>query len=388
MHELTDNPVYKAEESKTSKTVYLPGLNGLRAIAALAVVVSHTTLALDKFGLKSTIFGTDNDGNPRALDLAAYGVTIFFTLSGFLITYLLLREKEIVPIKIRNFYTRRILRIWPLYYLYFIICILILWVYHIPYESSSVPYYIFLAANIPYIIGKAIPLVDHYWSLGVEEQFYLGFPNLVRCTNKQLLRISICLTIALFLLKILFWALYKKYSIGVPFFAITITRFHTMLIGAIGALLYYERKKWFANLSTSFIVQLISWIIIALLAINKFHLASVIDGDIVSIITVFIILGQITNKNRIVKLENKFCDFIGKISYGIYVFHPLVIFLYAILLGKTLRDSSINYIIVYLIVIITVVAVSYLSYNLFEKRFLHLKRKFSTISSSDTKVHH
>ena len=74
----------EAGRTKTSKTVYLPGLNGLRAIAASAVVISHITLALGEFGLNNKIFGTDTEGNASGLSLAAHGATIFFTLSGFL----------------------------------------------------------------------------------------------------------------------------------------------------------------------------------------------------------------------------------------------------------------------------------------------------------------
>ena len=92
------------------KVIYFPGLNGLRAIAALAVVISHTTLELHKFNLNPFIFGMKDDGEPRGISLAGFGVSIFFVLSGFLITYLLLEEKNKQKINIRKFYLRRILR--------------------------------------------------------------------------------------------------------------------------------------------------------------------------------------------------------------------------------------------------------------------------------------
>ena len=81
----------KTNNTARHRSVHLPGLNGLRAIAALAAVVSHTTYTLAQFGLNSNIFGTRYD-NPLGLDLATDGGTIFFVLSGFLITYLLLKE--------------------------------------------------------------------------------------------------------------------------------------------------------------------------------------------------------------------------------------------------------------------------------------------------------
>ena len=67
------------------KTIYLKGLNGIRAIAALSVVVSHIIKGFENFGLKSIESG---------YQFASYGVTMFFTLSGFLITFLLIKEKE------------------------------------------------------------------------------------------------------------------------------------------------------------------------------------------------------------------------------------------------------------------------------------------------------
>ena len=90
-----------------------------KAIAFIAVLISHITGDLNHFGLNQ--FG-------KSLNLASFGVTIFFTLSGFLITYLLLKEKEKTDkelINIKHFYNRRVLRIWPLYFMYVFICIVV-----------------------------------------------------------------------------------------------------------------------------------------------------------------------------------------------------------------------------------------------------------------------
>ena len=97
--------------SKNNNIVYLNGLNGLRAIAALFVLFSH--IIQPEF---------INFGNPIRirLPMAQHGVTLFFVISGFLITFLLLLEKDKTEIDIRNFYIRRILRIWPIYYLFII----------------------------------------------------------------------------------------------------------------------------------------------------------------------------------------------------------------------------------------------------------------------------
>lgn len=88
---------------------YFPGLNGLRAIAALVVIVWHADIFIVSFSLAD--FGLKQSG------LAGYAVNLFFVLSGFLITYLLMVEKEKTgTIDVKKFYMRRVLRIWPLYY--------------------------------------------------------------------------------------------------------------------------------------------------------------------------------------------------------------------------------------------------------------------------------
>ncbi len=369
----------------SSNAVYLPGLNGLRAIAALAVVISHITLSLNQFGLNSNVFGTDTNGSPKGLDLAGDGVTIFFALSGFLITFLFLKEKENGSISIKNFYVRRILRIWPLYYLYFFIAIITAVVFGITLNKFSVPFYFFLAANIPFILNQSLPFLAHYWSLGVEEQFYLLFPQMAKQSNKRLLRLTIALAISLFFLKIFFWVLKRKYGTEIPLLAITVTRFNVMFTGVIGAVLFYNNNKNYIAIVTHKITQLFSWACVFFILINRFHIASVIDQDLIAIISVVLITGQVTRKNYIINLENKACDFIGKISYGIYVIHPLLIFFYEKIFGKFLERTVFNYIIIYYIIIATTIMLAFFSYKFYEKPFLNLKEKFAVIKTSDTK---
>ena len=370
--------------SQLLKLVYLPGLNGLRAIAALAVVISHITLALNEFGLNNKIFGTDKAGNASGLDLAGYGVTIFFTLSGFLITFLLLKEKELTKLKIKEFYIRRVLRIWPLYYLYFLVCLIVIVCYKITITPSSIYFYLFLAANIPFILGTALPMLAHYWSLGVEEQFYLFFPQIAKYSNKFLLKTSILLILVLLGLKAVFWFLDRNYDIHIPYLAISVTRFHTMFIGVVGAILYYYKNAIFFAISTHIITQIISWGAILLLTFNRFHIASAIDGEIISVITVFLIMGQITKTNYLINLENSFCDFIGKISYGIYVVHPLLIFCFTKLVGQFNSNALINYVFIYTAITAATIITAYLSYEFYEKQFLKLKIKYSTVKSVNT----
>ena len=136
----------------SNKPIYFPGLNGLRALAALSVVIFHLTRDFGQFNLSPYIFGTLADGSPKGFAMAGYGVTIFFSLSGFLITYLLLAEKKQQEIHIKNFYFRRILRIWPLYYLYLVAVLIIIFYFGLHFNGGILLTYIFFAANVPFIL--------------------------------------------------------------------------------------------------------------------------------------------------------------------------------------------------------------------------------------------
>lgn len=366
--------------------VFFSGLNGLRAIAALAVVFSHITQGLHDFGLDPFIFGKYADGNPKTTLLAGFGVSIFFTLSGFLITYLLLEEGKTGEINIKNFYVRRILRIWPLYYLYLILSLLTAIIFDITYEKYSILFYVLMLSNIPFVFGGMLPFVGHYWSLGVEEQFYSFWPWIVK-KSKSIMKTSFIICVGLIVLKLVTKIIeIKTQSGGVSLFYNTlhVTRFHCMLIGAFGAILYYEKNSLFLQLTNNFISQFISWLIIALVTINRFHIASVIDNELISIVSVFLIIGQIEKSKRIINLDIPFFDFIGKISYGIYVIHPLLIYYLSKSLIFSDKTAIYNYIILYVTVFITTIFLAYISYFYFEKYFLNMKDRYSTIKSSDT----
>jgi len=368
-----------------SKSIYLPGLNGLRAIAALAVVVSHITQGLGEFGLDPYLFGKTFEGTPKGLELAGYGVSVFFALSGFLITYLLLREKEEGRINIRNFYIRRILRIWPLYYFYLGLCIITILYQGDSINEGSLFYYLFFSANIAFIQNIPIPFMLHYWSLGVEEQFYAFWPWLARLEIKKLLRISIIILALLLLLKLVFRIIDIKYNISLPYTVIHVTRFHCMLMGAIGAILYYKKNNLFMAITTSPVTQAICWACIGIAAMNKFHLVAMIDNELISAITLCLIMGQVAGKFKIINLENNVMDFVGKISYGIYVYHPLILLYLSRVLGAIPGESLFKYLIVYLVIVFVTICVAWISYEYFEKKFLKIKLKYSTVRSINAK---
>lgn len=364
------------------KLIFLPGLNGLRAIAAIAVVISHTTLAMKSFALDWSPFGITSSGTPKGYLLASYGVTIFFVLSGFLITYLLMLEKEIKEINVRSFYFRRIFRIWPLYYLYLgLVLFVIIVINKQNVNLNSLIYYIFFTANIPFIFNFALPYLDHLWSIGVEEQFYFFWPWLIKKIN-NIIPFVIVLIIIFNLSRIMIWILFPKSYLAI--FSI-VNRFDCMMIGGIAGMLFYKKNIFFLNFFDNKMTQYLALIILLLLVLNKFHTNAIIDTFIISVVSVAIIVGQINVKNRLINLNHAVFDFFGKISFGIYVYHPLIIFL----LSKFIKNLSLNkafkIVFVYTIVLGFTFLIAYLSYVFYEKKFIKLKNKFATIKSKSSR---
>lgn len=356
------------------KSIYLPGLNGIRAIAAIAVVISH-------IGLNLKLYNISNFGGYA---LASHGVTMFFSLSGFLITYLLLIEKEnSKTISVRKFYIRRALRIWPLYYFYLIVTLFV-----IGFAVNQYAWmYFFLMPNIPFAMtasGFAIatlPHLAHYWSVGVEEQFYAFWPWLIK-KNKKLLLVMCAFSIAFFLFKI---GLTIFHAPKLLITLIHYTRFGCMAMGGIAAFLLIKKNQVFLSIFQSKIAEIIAWGVIALIAINKFHLFSIIDHEIVTIVTLIVIINQVNNSKRLISLENRILDYLGKISYGIYIYNPLLIFLTSLFLKEYLPQSKfLSVILIFVVTIIIVIGVSHISYFYFERKLLKFKDKFTVIPSKSS----
>ena len=312
-----------------------------------------------------------------------FAVTIFFSLSGFLITYLLLLEKDDCgDISVKHFYIRRTLRIWPLYFLYLTVCIAVIWATKTQPLPGSLPYYLFLTANIPYIRSHTLHLVGHYWSLGVEEQFYLFWPWVAM--KERLERTLGIFIILFFSLKIATSAYWTYSGHNTPYTALDVTRFDCMAIGGMGAIWFHRHSTLFWKICSSLAAQIIAWGALVALAFNHFHIHSIIDHEILSALTVVLIVNLSSNPRSIVNLEWSLPNYLGKISYGIYVIHPLVIFGIQRWCGTQISQfaPTLRYVLVYGVIMALTIGLAASSYQFFEKRFLYLKGRFSTVRSS------
>ncbi len=354
-----------------SKNIHLPGINGLRAIAALSVMWGHT------FQRDFGNWGIDGFRLPVVAD----GVTLFFVISGFLITYLLLHEQEqSQKISIPKFYMRRILRIWPIYYLYLFIAVTATGTWH----DSNIWYYCFFTANIPFILAVGIWPIIHYWSLGVEEQFYLFWPWLVKLTHgktKRLLTIAIIICVAWIACK---WGIYLFCGTNTAYRIFAVIRFDCMMIGAICAILYFMKNKLFSRILMNRMLGLACFLLLLFSQPWINIIPAPVRPQLIAILSIVCIASQLDKP--IINLENRLCDFVGKISYGIYVIHPLLIFGLSSLYRNTgiQLPGTLATIVIYCLTTFVSILVAWLSYKFFESPFLRMKNRFAVIQSQNS----
>lgn len=360
--------------------LYFPGLNGLRSIASLTVVFCHIDLFSGLFGLRKLGFSLGNT--------ADHAVTLFFVLSGFLITLLLLKEKSIKSdINIRNFYIRRILRIWPLYYTIIIITLLLVpFLPTIGYDRytlvPSVMLFAFLMANISYVFFFFSTLAP-LWSVGVEEQFYLVWPWIVKNSKK----LPLFLFVFIFAYLVITYGL-RVFENGVFYELFRLSSFDCMAFGAIGAWMVFNKSRYLVylyHIATQLVA--VGLIFFSEVLYKYVHIPNPVQREYYALLFLVVILNVSTNQSSFIKLENRFFDFLGKISYGIYMYHMLVISVLAFFLRPVLVAMDFGYasVIVYMSVLAFTIFVSAISYFYYEMRFLSLKDAYGVIHSSNSR---
>ncbi len=367
--------------------LYFHNLDGLRFLAAILVVINHIEIFKSNTGISNI------SHIPFIGKMGEHAVTLFFVLSGFLITYLLLSEKEATQtIGIKNFYWRRILRIWPLYYLiiygaFFLFPHVDLFYVpnftdHIPefYVLKSILYFGFVP-NVAIVILTPVALAHHTWSIGVEEQFYLVWPVIVKYM-KKLVIIFLAIIITYLSIKVITYAIWKfgyftndnvSRQLGfIVYRVVELTRIDSMAIGAIGAYLFIN-KQLPSKIIFAWYFQISLYIITVFLLINYPDMG-VFTSEIFSILFILIILNLALNKNTILNLEFPVLKKMGRISYGIYMYHPIVIALVINIIGAySINNIWMDNMIIYIAVIVITLLVSWISYRYVEKRFLGMK---------------
>ena len=298
---------------------YIPQFDSIRAIAVLLVIVHHWF-----------------EGN-RVLNFlpnGSLGVNIFFVLSGFLITGILLKAKkqsEEQGLKkstlFSNFYIRRTLRIFPIYYL----LLIIFWIINDPAIKEDGIYYFTYTSNYLFYAEQFFPArLSHLWSLAVEEQFYIFWPWLIVLVNKKYLPYLISLFIIIGLS-----ANYIFISKGWWVQIFTPACFDAFAIGAMLSWVIAYRPEVIEQVQPKF-----KWICLIILLL---FIASVFDYSFLPNRTVHALLAiaiiyycLFKNSNRLMNtiLNNKWLMYIGKISYGVYLYHLFIPELWGWIINK------------------------------------------------------
>ncbi|HEY4076670.1 MAG TPA: acyltransferase [Rhizomicrobium sp.] len=362
---------------------HVPALDGVRGIAIILVLLYHFVTSLEVLGLSSPYLILFHFG--------WCGVDVFFTLSGFLITGILLDTKN-APHYFKSFYVRRILRIFPLYYLTIFAVLLLrtalpqagVWgIYDTPWAPGSLWWPTLLLQNVANIRHGVDPtgVLTHYWSLAVEEHFYLVWPLLVWLLPRRWI-LAVALTAAFSSLAIralLFHHVTDIFTI----FDLTPLRMDGLAIGAIAAV--ELRARGAAALARPALLLLITTM--AMLAILFLLRRTPLQNDhavwlfcypLVAVCTAAILLlgsagGRIARMLSAAPLR-----WFGKYSYGLYVWHPVI--------GMLLFHSRVAvfpegggtalYLAIAAAILILDLTVAWVSFHLWEKRFLDLKRYF------------
>jgi len=386
--------------------IYFPGLDGIRFLAAMFVVIGHTEQFKTIMGIINTY---DESFFLNRITLSANdAVLMFFVLSGFLITYLLLVEIERTDnVSIRDFYIRRTLRIWPLYYLlvlvgFFLVPIIIkLTGFDGYYQSISKDFvpkfalYLTFLPNVATIFAFMPVGISHLWTIGVEEYFYLLWPQLIKRFRKNILPaiIAVMLIRLLIMITVYFRFTIRGYSplrpggFDLVILALNKFPFEAMAIGGLAAYIYYHQKE---SILRVLYHPIMMYSILGLLAVNMVVHSSMLapytlffSTFLINTFYAILILNIATNPRFPLKLENPFFRRMGKLSYGIYMYHLVVIYFTMIAFDKFnyRRDDLLYNLLLYTIVFSVTLALAHFSYKYFEKPFLRLKERFAVVKS-------
>lgn len=384
--------------ARTSK-VFFPSLNGLRFIAAFVVIIHHLEQIKLFFGLPSLFYKWH-----FIKIVGELGVTLFFTLSGFLITYLLLVEKErFGTVFVKAFYIRRVLRIWPLYYLIIILGLFVLphiSYFDIPVYTEGVHYkfgtkvffYAILFPNIVYNLYDYMPYIAQSWSIGIEEQFYLVWPWMVKW-SRHYLRVLLSIVFAIILITNVLY-LFSDHSTDISqaplkikiitsaykFFSLL--RISCMAIGGIGAYFLFNLNMTILRplfLPMTQVVTLVAVLLLMLFGVE----VPFANHEFYALFFIVLILNLAANPESLFNLEFKWLDYLGKISYSIYMWHGIALMFglhAARYFNPNLNDVWSNAV-YYCVTFALTLMMSVASYEWFEMQFLRFKHLFAKVQS-------
>jgi len=341
-------------------TRLFPSLDGLRGLSIIPVVWHHAV-----------------GHQPGLLGRGHLGVQLFFSISGFLITTLLLREQaKTGAISLRNFYVRRTLRIFPAYYTTLFVYVALVAAVERGTQAGQdfwrhLPFYFTYTSNWFVDLASGPRVIFYFaWSLATEEQFYLCWPWVVRFSRRW--HLPVLFMIALLLLgewanwqvapgTMMGQALWRRVmgSIASPICLGCLLAYATHLPTGFRAVDALAGRWWSAPLAT-----VLLFVVVAVEALPSI-LTSLAMTFLVSCTTIR------PDHSMQMVFDNKALRYVGTISYGIYLFHML-----AINIVRRLPVAPGHPALVFLMSLPLSIGIATISFRYFEQPFLLLKRRF------------
>ena len=364
------------------KIKYFEELNSLRFIGFIGIFFGHVFFSNDIEIVNSKIYS----------NLYSYGkilgfisIDSFFVLSSFLITWKGLEEVKITKkFQFKNFLIRRSLRIWPLYFLVVLLGFLTEFIKsYITQDISSLPSiwsFILFILNFDIIKNgyEFLFFMVFMWSISVEEQFYIFWALVLKWFQNHLLKISLLII----LISLLFRIYFIDDSLNLNFH--TLSALGNFGVGALAAIAAFRNSflitkiRDFSKTQLVIIYSLSLTTFIAMPLLQNYDLFIVIQRVLFSFIFAFIILEQTYCQQSIFKLSRvKYFNFFGKISYGLYCYHGIMITIvlkFSDYLSKSLFTSVIIF---PTLIFCGTLLFSHLSYKFFESKILKLKDKYT-----------
>ena len=367
------------------KTKYFKELNSLRFIGFIGIFFGHVFFSNNPEVINSKLYET----------LFSYGkilgfisIDSFFVLSSFLITWKALEEiKFTSKFQFKNFLIRRSLRIWPLYFLIVFLGFLL---------EFLKSYYFLEAEKLPSLWNFVLFILNYniiengynflffmvfMWSISVEEQFYIFWAIIIKWFNKYLFGISfLIIFISLF-----FRIYFIKDSLSLNFH--TASALGNFGIGALTAILAFKNQYFLNKLQSLkrntilFFYLIIITFFILMPVLLEYDFFIVIQRVLFSIFFSFIILEQTYCDKSILKVSKiKYFNFFGKISYGLYCYHGIMLTI-VLQISGLLSQSLLNSLVIYpILIFVSTLIISHLSFRFYESKFLKIKSKFSFLS--------
>jgi peptidoglycan/LPS O-acetylase OafA/YrhL len=380
--------VTKTNRDESSAIAHVPALDGLRGIAILLVLGLHFGVGADLPDRTGLIFTA---WIQRVLYIGWTGVDLFFVLSGFLITRILLASRD-QPGYFRRFYARRALRIFPLYYAGVVLAFVAvphLFATTMPSEFTAPKGEIWFwtyAVNLAMVFGWTVQadLVLHFWTLTIEEQYYLVWPTVVRLVSpRALLRLCIALIASALALRIAWMSVGWGWEGAYRF---TLGRVDAFGVGGLIAVLAAGSQSWRSVERGARIGLAATGTVLALmfLAVSPFYpsqwMVVTFGHSLLAVAFGCVIVISLGNKAPEF-LQHSGLRALGKYSYGIYVWHwpiqRLLLVAYGRMSPTDRLEGTVQALAFVTIGITGSILCGWISYRLIESPFLRLKRLFA-----------